>query len=431
MKIAVIGSGISGLSAAYYLSKKNKVDLFEKEDHFGGHAHTLELKFDKEKNKTIPVDIGFIVFNFLTYPNLINFFNENKIQIEKSNMSFSISVKGEDIEYCGNGIKGMFANKKNILNPKFLKMFFEIINFYKENSKIKSIDEDQTLKSYLNKKKLSNFFINYHLLPMVSAIWSMPPKEAGEMPLNFFIKFFQNHGLFKLKNRPQWFTVKDRSKTYVNKILNSISGEYFKNYKIKKVQRTDKSIKVIYGEENEYFIYDKVILATHADEAISIIDNATVEENNILSKFNYKKNLAIIHTDETSMPRNKKVWSSWNSQIDTNNLEKCSITYWLNLLQNLKIDKNIFLTLNPFFQIDEKKILKKINFTHPYYNHETLNFQKKLNEIQNKKNILFCGSYFGYGFHEDGIQSAANVCKYLDVNLPWKRNKNFISRVRD
>ena len=249
---------------------------------------------------------------------------------------------------------------------------------------------------------------------MVSAIWSMPPDEASQMPLKFFIKFFQNHGLFKLKNRPQWFTVKDRSKTYVNKILECVSGEYFKNYKIKKVQRTDKGVKVFYGGENEYFNYDKVIFATHADEAISIIDNPTEEENNILTKFNYKKNLAIIHTDESFMPLNKRAWSSWNSKIDPNNLEKCSITYWLNLLQNLNIDKDVFLTLNPFFEIDKKKILKKLNFTHPYYNHETLNFQKKLCKIQNRKNILFCGSYFGYGFHEDGIKSSLEMIKYLN-----------------
>tara|TARA_B100000214_G_C23971220_1_gene630257 strand:- start:232 stop:1479 length:1248 start_codon:yes stop_codon:yes gene_type:complete len=414
MKIAVIGSGISGLSAAYHLSKKNKVDLFEKEDHFGGHAYTLELKYDTNKNNSISVDVGFIVFNFKTYPNLINFFKENKIQIEKSNMSFSVSVKGKGIEYCGKGLNGMFVDKKNIFNLKFLKMFYEIINFYRENSKIENINEDETLNSYLNKKKLSKYFINYHILPMVSAIWSMSPDEAGQMPLKFFIKFFQNHGLFKLKNRPQWFTVKDRSKTYVNKILECVSGEYFKNYKIKKVQRTDKGVKVFYGGENEYFNYDKVIFATHADEAISIIDNPTEEENNILTKFNYKKNLAVIHTDESFMPSNKRAWSSWNSKIDANNFEKCSITYWLNLLQNLNIDKNLFLTLNPFFEIDEKKILKKLNFTHPYYNHETLNFQKNLCKIQNRKNILFCGSYFGYGFHEDGIKSSLEMIKYLN-----------------
>ncbi len=234
MKIAVIGSGISGLSAAHYLSKKHKVDLFEKENHFGGHSHTLDIDLGY---KNIAVDIGFIVFNYQTYPNLINFFKENTIEIEKSDMSFSVSVNNSNIEYCGRGIDGIFSNRLNLFNLKFLKMFYEILFFYNKSNNIKSIEENSTLGEYLKKQKLSNYFINYHLIPMVSAIWSMPPYEANQMPLNFFIKFFQNHGLFKIKNRPQWYTVSNRSKTYVDKILKTISGEFYKNYKINKIKR--------------------------------------------------------------------------------------------------------------------------------------------------------------------------------------------------
>ena len=414
MKIAVIGSGISGLSSAYYLSKKHKVDLFEKENHFGGHAHTIDITYNNSHKKKIAVDIGFIVFNHSTYPNLINFFNDNKIEIEKSNMSFSVSVRGKNIEYCGNGLNGIFVNRKNIFNLKFLKMFYEILKFYKECDKIENINDEQTLESFLKKKKLSQYFINYHIIPMVAAIWSMPPYEAGQMPLKFFLKFFQNHGLFKLKNRPDWFTVKNRSKTYVNKILEKISGEYYKNYNINKVERKSNSVRVFYGDESEFFDYDKVVFATHADQTISILKNPSDAEKNILSKFNYKKNMAVIHTDEKVMPSNKKAWSSWNSSINTDNLSECSITYWLNKLQNLKIDKNIFLTLNPYFEIDNDMILKKVEFTHPYYNQEALSSQKNLSTIQNKKNILFCGSYFGYGFHEDGIKSSIDMLKFLD-----------------
>ena len=414
MKIAVIGSGISGLSSAYYLSKKHKVDLFEKEDHFGGHAHTIDIDYEEDGKKNLPIDIGFIVFNYKTYPNLINFFSENNIEIEKSNMSFSVSVKGKNIEYCGKGLNGIFINRKNIFNLKFLKMFFEIIKFYNQCDKLNELNDELTLNSFLKNKRLSQYFINYHILPMVSAIWSMPPYEAGQMPLKFFIKFFQNHGLFKFKERPQWHTVKNRSRTYVNKILEKISGEYFKNYNINKVERKTDGVRVFYGEDNEFFDYDKVVLATHADQTISIIKNPTDEEKNLLTKFNYKKNIALIHTDEKVMPSNKKAWSSWNSSINSNNLKESSITYWLNLLQNLNVRKNIFLTLNPFFQVDKDKILKKIEFTHPYYNQEALSFQKNLSNIQNKKNILFCGSYFGYGFHEDGIKSSIDMLKFLD-----------------
>lgn len=410
MKIAVVGSGISGLSAAYYLSKKHKVDLFEKENQFGGHANTLKVKYDS--NQEVAVDIGFMVFNQKTYPNLINFFLENEIKIEKSDMSFSVSVSGSDMEYCGKGIKGIFSNKKNLFNIKFIKMFFEIINFYKNCEKIEiKRDDKKTLGEYLKDIKISNHFINYHIIPMVSAIWSMPPYEASQMPLTFFLSFFKNHGLFKLKNRPQWYTVGNRSKTYVDKIVGQISGEHFKNYNISKVVRSDFGVKIYYGGENEFFDYDKVVIATHADEALNIIENPTLEEAMILKNFKYRENTAIIHFDDSIMPKNKKAWCSWNSSMSKDNIEKTSVTYWLNQLQNLKIDKDIFLTINPFREIPEEKIFKKVKFTHPYYDSDALSNQNNLNKIQNRKNILFCGSYFGYGFHEDGIKSSIDMLK--------------------
>tara|TARA_B100000131_G_scaffold230585_1_gene222361 strand:- start:244 stop:1482 length:1239 start_codon:yes stop_codon:yes gene_type:complete len=411
MKIAVVGSGISGLSAAYYLSKKHYVDLFEKEDHFGGHSYTLDILINEKK---VSVDIGFIVFNHQTYPNLINFFLENEVEIEKSDMSFSVSVKDTNFEYSGQGLKGIFANKINIFNKNFLKMFFDIVKFYNHCDKINNFEGQITLGDFLKKNKLSKSFIDYHLIPMVSAIWSMPPYEASEMPLRFFLKFFQNHGLFKLKNRPQWFTVSNRSKTYVNKILSKISGEYYKNYKIHKIKRLSSGVQIYYGEKNEFFDYDKVVVATHANDALSILDDPLEEEKEILSKFNYKENIAVVHTDERIMPKNKKVWSSWNSHVKPNNPEINSLTYWLNLLQNLKCKENIFLTLNPISEISENKIIKKINFTHPYFDQKALDNQNKLNLLQNKKDVLFCGSYFGYGFHEDGIKSSIEMIKSLD-----------------
>ena len=411
MKIAVVGSGISGLSAAYYLSKKHHVDLFEKEDRFGGHSHTIDLSFGTKK---VSVDIGFIVFNYATYPNLINFFEENNIAIEKSDMSFSVSVEKSSFEYCGRGLNGIFSNKTNLFNLRFLKMFFDIIKFYKKCDNIKKIDQETTLGDYLRKENLSKEFINFHLIPMVSAIWSMPPSAASQMPLRFFLKFFQNHGLFKLKNRPQWYTVTNRSRTYVNKVISKISGEYFKNYKIKKIIRKSKGLDLYYGGESEFFDYDKVVIAAHADEALKLIDNPTNEETKILSNFSYKENIAYIHTDKRVMPKNKKAWCSWNSSINDKDLEKNSITYWLNLLQNLKCDQDIFLTLNPYFEIDKNKILRIVKFTHPYYDQQALDAQSELSSLQNKKDLLFCGSYFGYGFHEDGIKSSIEMLKYLN-----------------
>ena len=410
MKVAVIGSGISGLSAAYFLSKKYKVDLFEKEDRFGGHSHTIDIKLNEDTNK-IHADIGFIVFNKKTYPNLINFFKEIDIEIEKSNMSLSFMSKDIDLEYCGKGLKGIFSHKKNLLNFNFFKMFLEILKFYKKSSKLNEFNEDISLGEYLVNEKHSEYFINYHLIPMVSAIWSMPPYDAKKMPIKFFMKFFQNHGLFNLSKRPQWYTVKNRSRQYVNKVIEKISGEHFKNYKIEKIKRISNFVRIFYGSENEYFDYDKVIIATHADEAKKMIEDKSEEEAKILGSFQYKKNLAIIHSDEVVMPQKRFNWSAWNTSISKKN---SSVTYWLNLLQNFKINKNIFLTLNPFEKINTDKIIKKVEFTHPYYDHNTLKNQKNLHLIQNKKNILFCGSYFGNGFHEDGIKSTLEMIKFLN-----------------
>ena len=294
-------------------------------------------------------------------------------------------------------------------------MFFEILSFYKncekiEIKKIKSI----TLGEYLTEIKISDYFINYHIIPMVSAIWSMPPYEAKQMPLSFFLSFFKNHGLFKIKDRPQWFTVANRSKTYVDKIIDQVSGEHFKNYNINKITRNDLGVKIFYGEENEFFDYDKAVIATHANEALKIIDNPTLDEETILKKFKYRANTAVIHFDESVMPKNKKAWCAWNSSMDSANNEKTAVTYWINQLQNLKIDRDIFLTINPFKEIPSDKIFKKVAFTHPYYDTEALTNQNNLYKIQNKKNILFCGSYFGYGFLEDGIKSSIDMLKTLN-----------------
>ena len=408
MKIAVVGSGISGLSAAYYLSKKHHVDIFERENHFGGHSHTVDIILNGKK---IPVDIGFIVFNFQTYPNLINFFKEIDIEIEKSDMSFSVSVENTNYEYCGKGISGIFANKSNLINLQFIKMFFDILKFYRLCDKISDLEQRITLNEFLKENKWSKSFINFHIIPMVSAIWSMPPHEAGKMPMNFFLKFFQNHGLFKIRNRPQWYTVSRRSRTYVNKVLAEISGEYYKNYNINSITRVSRGVQVNYGGNNEFFDYDKVVLATHANEALDLIKNPTDDEKKILSNFGYRENYAVLHSDENMMPKNKKTWSSWNSFVDPKDLSKSSLSYWLNLLQNLNEKKNIFLTINPFKNIPEDKIFKKIKFTHPYYDIDALNYQKRLKDIQNKDNLLFCGSYFGYGFHEDGIKSSIEMLK--------------------
>jgi len=409
MKVAVIGSGISGLSAAHFLSKKYKVDLFEKNNYFGGHSLTVDVPSTKS-HQLISLDLGFIVFNKINYPNLVKFFHDLQVQYEESNMSFAVSIKNSNIEYSGSGLNGIFANKVNILNLKFLKMIKEIISFYKKANTINETNyKDQTLGAYLKSQKLSAYFIDFHIIPMVAAIWSMPSSLVEKMPMSLFLNFFKNHGLFRIKDKPQWYTVTGRSKVYVKKVLQTISGQYLKNYEIKNVHRYKNGVRLYRGSSNEYFDYDKVIFATHADETLRLIQDPTENEKSILSNFNYKKNLAYLHYDERLMPDRKNAWASWNSILDKKDIKKNCVTYWLNKLQNLKINDNYFLTLNPIYPIDKKKIIKKIEFSHPVYDLKTIKAQNNLTELQGVNNSWFCGSYFGYGFHEDGISSAINI----------------------
>lgn len=245
---------------------------------------------------------------------------------------------------------------------------------------------------------------------MVAAIWSMPFSKAKEMPLKLFLNFFINHGLFRLKNRPQWYTVTNRSRTYVKKILEKISGEIFKNYKINNISRSDDNVRISIG--NEYLDYDQVVLACHADQSLNILNDPSAKEKEILNKFTYVSNRAFLHTDENLMPSRKKAWSSWNSITKDN---RTCITYWLNKLQNLKTNKNYFLTLNPVAEVEESKVIKQEKFTHPYFNNENVSLQKDLHLLQGKKRTWFCGSYFGYGFHEDGLKSSIDLVKKFNT----------------
>jgi predicted NAD/FAD-binding protein len=409
MKVAVIGSGISGLSAAYHLSKKHKVDLFEQDNHFGGHSYTYDITANT--GGKVSVDLGFIVFNELTYPNLFKFFDDLEVAYEKSDMSFAVSVKDSIVEYGGKGFKALFANKLNIFNPKFIKMVSEIMSFYKNAPLLLNDNIDnETLGSYLEKSQKSKYFINFHIIPMVAAIWSMPFSKAKDMPLKLFLNFFINHGLFRLKNRPQWYTVTGRSRTYVNKVLQKISGEYFKNSKVNKISRSEENIRISIGNNDEYLDYDHVVLASHADQSLELLEDPSEEETSILKEFKYVDNAAYLHTDESLMPKRKSAWSSWNS-ISKNDLSSTCVTYWLNNLQNIETKQDYYLTLNPIHEVKPEKIIKRVNFTHPYLNSKTSALQKDLYKLQGKKRTWFCGSYFGYGFHEDGLKSSLEMLK--------------------
>ncbi len=424
-KIAIIGSGISGLSAAYLLSKKYNVYLFEKNNRLGGHTRTINVD---ESSRKISIDTGFIVFNEKNYPDLTKFFQLLKIDYRDSDMSFAVSNKLPNIEYSGKTFFTLFANFNNLFSIKFYKMIFEIKKFYKicNNLEINKSNSKLTLDDFLNKHEFSDYLKNYHILPMISSIWSSNIDDVKKFPLITFINFFKNHALFKFKNRPQWKFIFGGSNQYIKKLTNLNTFKYFTNFKIFKIIR-DNNIITIVDEDNNSNSFNKLIFATHGNQILPLLDNPSDKEIDVFNKFKYSNNTAYLHTDSSLMPGSKLAWSSWNF-LNKSIGKKFTLTYWMNLLQNLPTNKNYFVTVNPFKV--PKNIINQTTFEHPIYSLETLNAQKEVMKIQGLNNTYFCGSYLGYGFHEDGIQSAAYISKLLGCNLPWNRDKNFYNRLQ-
>ena len=307
-KIAVIGSGISGISASYFLSSKYDVHLFEKNNYLGGHTRTVKVPTDKE----LPIDTGFIVFNDSNYPDLIKFFDHLDVQTMNSDMSFAVSDINYNIEYAGKNLKSLFAQYKNIFNINFLKMIYEIYRFYKlcKNTNLDKITNNYTIEDFIHKNNFSSYLQKLHIYPLISSIWSTNQKDVNNFPLKLFLNFFNNHGLFNFKDRPQWKFVKGGSNSYIEKIIEINKFNFSLNTKIDKIIRSENNIKIIKNDEE--IVFDFIIIATHADQALQIINNPSNNEKEILSKFEYTKNKAYLHSDRSMMPKNIKTWSSWN-----------------------------------------------------------------------------------------------------------------------
>ena len=419
MKIAIIGSGISGLSSALLLSQKHNITLFESNNRFGGHANTVEIM---HKENVIPVDTGFIVYNKLNYPNLVSFFDFLKVETIDSDMSFAVSARDGQLEYSGS-MKGIFAQKKNFFNLKFYRMLKDIIIFFIFGYKYAfQFKESESLGEYVKRCNFSKEFINDHLIPMSSAIWSCPEKEILNFPAKTLLTFFKNHQLINFIFRPKWRTVKGGSKQYVNKVIEKLSSDaknrLILNSKIKSVYCKNDKIEINFEESTE--IFDKVIMATHPDQTIKLIKNLDEQSTDILRKFKYQKNIVYLHSDSSLMPKNKKTWSSWN-YISSKSEEKSSLTYWMNLLQKINNSLNVFVSLNPYMKPIKSLTYKKIIYEHPIFNTQTNEAQKKMTEIQGKNNIFYAGAWLRYGFHEDGIMSAVNISSLLNIKIPWKK----------
>lgn len=421
LKIAIIGSGISGLGCSWLLSKRFDVDLYEKSDYIGGHSNTQTIKtrFD---NRLVKVDTGFIVFNELNYPNLHSLFKLLDVKTIESNMSFSVSLDEQNFEYGGENLFKIFAQKRNILNFSFWKMLFEIVIFNKNALSDKQNYKSKTIEQYLEIKGYSEMFQYKYLYPMASSIWSSPLSKIKEYPFLNFIEFFNNHGLLKITNRPKWKTVLNGSQSYIKKILKDSSMKIFLQKKVNKVKRFKNYVQIETNRTRR--VYDHVVFACHSDQILQILDNVTNEEEMYLSNITYKKNIVYLHSDNSFMPKNKMIWSSWNyiEMLKPNDQKSLTVTYWMNKLQKIDTTENIFVTLNPAKIPDKQMIYKRIFYEHPVFTKKSIESSAGLEKIQGKNNTWFCGAYLGNGFHESGFVSGLNVAENLSgVLRPWKK----------
>ena len=477
-RIAIIGSGVSGLTCAHYLVAQHEVTVFEANDYIGGHVNTIDVALQdgkKAKSSNVEnsaIDTGFIVFNERTYPNFFRLLHELQVPFQSTDMSFSVKNTARHFEYNGHTLNTLLSQRKNVLNPKFWQFIKDILQFNKHIKQLRqdyemarakgqdvSIFTEQTLGSYLTEKSYGKLFIDNYLLPMVSAIWSTSLHEVQDFPLVFFAQFFDNHGLLDVVNRPQWFTIKGGSKQYVNKLIPRFikaGGKVRVNSPVQSVVRdgeqvlltvqnksiTDSNIESL----NEKLVFDEVIFACHADTALKILKDASKDEHEVLSHFRFTKNTAVLHTDVSVLPNKPLAWASWNYLIDENLANKTArqsgqsatenhtkkaqtsakpvLTYHMNILQRLTKKHNYLVTLNPetvHENVDDKHVIKRIDYSHPVFDKAMIEAQSKWSSISgNGMHTHFCGAYWFNGFHEDGVRSGLRVCQALGYDIAIK-----------
>lgn len=417
LNIAVIGGGISGLSAAWLLSREHNVTLYEANTYIGGHTNTVDIQ---DQGKTIAVDTGFIVYNEPAYPNLTRLFEHLGVETVATEMSFSVSLAQGALEYAGNGLDRLFAQRSNLLSPRFWRMLIDVRKFYAQAPVDVATAGDMSLGDYLERHRYSQAFAEDHLYPMAAAIWSMSPSRVGDYPFVPFVNFCVNHGLLLFKNRPLWRTVRGGSREYVKKITENYAKTIRLDDGVETVTRLGDSVEIKSKHGTEK--YDHVVISSHADQALRMLADPDEDEKALLGCFDYTENKTFLHSDAALMPRDRKVWSSWNYLADERGLDtSLTVTYWMNSLQELGTSRPIFVSLNPCAQPRSDMIFKQMVYHHPVFNVRTLAAQKKLWSLQGCRRTWFCGSYFGYGFHEDGLQSGLAVAEHLSgIRRPWQ-----------
>ena len=423
--IAVIGAGIAGLSAAWALSRHHKVTLYEQNNYLGGHSNTVDIDVG---GKMIPVDTGFIVFNPPNYPYLCSLFEQLKVETTATNMSFGVSMRGGTFEYAGSDLNGLFAQRTNILKPRFWRMVNEIRRFYNAAPDYLRHADGRSIGQILANHGYSEVFVEDHLMPMAAAIWSASRQEIEKYPAAAFIRFFANHGLLELGERPMWHTVRGGSREYVKRLVADSNYAAVSNVKVARVRRLPTGIEVHDAEGNSAHC-DEVVIACHGDEALSLLESPSANEQQILGAFRYSENEAVLHEDARLMPRRKAAWSSWNyiehhSDVDDSDRPLC-VSYWMNKLQALDTDRDIIVTLNPTLAPDPGKVHGHFSYSHPIFDQHTDVAQQRSIEIQGSHRTWFCGSYLGHGFHEDGIESGLWVAEQLGCGQNWHRDAPF------
>jgi hypothetical protein len=417
MRVAVVGAGISGLGAAYLLRTIARVTLFEAEPRLGGHADTFEVRLG---DRTVPVDTGFIVLNDRNYPNLLGLFAELGVALEPTDMGFGVSVANGRLEYAGGTLPQLFAQKRNLLRPRFHAMWRDILRFYREAPRVlNEAGPDETLGDWLARHRYGDAFIRDHLLPMGAAIWSASVEGMRAFPVRGFVQFFANHGLLQVNNRPRWRTVTGGSREYVRRIA-AVLPDVRLATPVRAVTRAADGVQVTTDAGTERF--DHAVLAAHAPQVLAMLADATADERTLLGQFRTQANRAVLHTDVALMPGRQKVWSAWNYLSDGahDHGARVSVSYWMNRLQNLSTPEPLIVSLNPLREPDQGRVLREVTYHHPQFDAHTLPAQAALATIQGINRVHFCGAWTRWGFHEDGLASAVAAAQALGATIPWQ-----------
>jgi len=414
MRIAVVGSGISGLASAWLLSREHDVVLFEAGDYLGGHTHTHNIEI---ADKTYAVDTGFIVFNPPHYPLLQKMFTELGVESQPTTMSFAVRDERSGLEYNANNLDALFCQRRNLLSPRFLGMVRDILRFYREAPALLALDApDSTIGDYLDERSYGAAFRDLHLVPMASALWSSPPDQILKFPVKYLVQFMANHQMLQISNRPEWRVVKGGSQSYVRAMTANWRVQARMNCAVTAIRRDSEGVQIDSSAGTERF--DQVVLACHSDQALKLLRDANEREQSILGAMPYQYNETVLHTDERMLPCQRKAWAAWNAMIPQRADHHCTVTYCMNLLQSLNAPVTFCTTLNRTAQIDPDKILRRMSYQHPVYSHASVAAQIRKAEIQGSNRTWFCGAYWGWGFHEDGMRSAVDVTSALGIRWP-------------